>query len=172
MSPYTITIRDPSIAIQILFNLFHPPDSFIQAPDFFVLPARLNFLHRLRERETHAIQALEEHQIRIAKLATIEVFSSFAALRFEDILEVGEEFGEAVGEVVLRARFGGFFLLFVVGAYGEGVVGVVGFVEEAVKGGEGELVDMVDCGGVFGFGRDEAKAGAEVKEDVGKLADG
>ncbi len=63
-------------------------------------------------------------------------------------------------------------MVLVVGADGDGVVGIVGFVAEAVESGQGELVDVIDCGGVFGFGRDQAKAGAEVEEDVGELTDG
>ncbi len=100
MPPYPLPIRHPPLTPQILLNLLPPLDPLIQTPHLLILPTSPELPHRLRKRVTHAVQALEEHEVRVGELAAVEVFPSLAALRVECVFEVGEEFRDAVGEVI------------------------------------------------------------------------
>lgn len=82
---------------------------------------------------------------------------------------MAQEFGEAVVFVIVRSLDGGVFLVLVVLADGNGMVGLVRFVGEAIQRRQGQLIDAVDC--VCVVGGDEAESGAEVEEDVGELAE-
>ena len=58
---------------------------------------------------------------------------------------MAQEFGQAVVRVIARSFDGGVFLVLVVVADGNGMVGFVRFVGEAIQRRQGQLIDAVDC---------------------------
>lgn len=126
--PNPFPIPQPPFTPQIRPHPLQPLHPLIQRPNPRPLPTSPQPAHRLRKRKRHAIQPLPEHQIRVRELPTIQPFPTAARFAAQHVFEVGEEFGEAGGGVVVRAGFGGGFLGGVEGGDGDGVVGVVGFV--------------------------------------------
>lgn len=115
---------------------------------------------------------MEQDQVRIRETAPIQPGPLPAGLALEDPLEVAEELGQAVRDVVLAAAQGLVLLVLVEEADGNGVMAVVDLAREAVEGREHERVEAVDgvlVDIVLGLGR-EPQAGSQVHEDVGRLA--
>ena len=167
MPPNATAISQPPLTLQIRLHIVQPLNPLIQIPNPSILAPLSQFLDRIRERKADAVQPLEQHQIRIGQLAAVQVFASLVLL--QHLFEMTQEFGEAVVCVIVRSLDGGVFLVLVVVANGNGMVGLVRFVGEAIQRRQGQLIDAVDCVGVVGG--DEAESGAEVEEDVGELAE-
>lgn len=167
MPPDATAIPQPSLTLQIRLHILQPLDPLIQIPNALILGPIPQFLDGIGERKTDAVQPLEQHQIRIGQSVAVQVLPSLVL--FQHVFEIAQEFGEAVVCVIARSLDGGVFLVFVVVADGNGMVGFVRFVGEAVQRGQGQLIDAVDC--VCVVGGDKAESGAEIEEDVGELAE-
>lgn len=149
----------PPPTLQISLDVLPPLDPLIQLKHLLVLPPGPQPRHRHRKREPDPVHALPQHQIRIRQHPPVEPLPAPTRLAPQHALKVAEEFRQAgreeVGGFALRFRL----LLLVVRTRGDRVVRVVGFVAEAVEGGERELVDAIKGFGVV-FGACEAEFGA------------
>src|SRR6516165_8579007 len=121
-------------------------------------------LHPLGEGVTQALDDLEQRQVRIGELAADEIG---AAAVCEHALEIAQEFRQAVAPEIFGGELCRRALLFVIEVAGDRMMGVV---DQHHEVGDGELQLMHPQPSGLVAGR-EAEPPAEVKQDVGGLAD-
>ena len=166
MQTYPQTVLHPPIAVQVLCHVRTALDPLIQPKHPVVLAALLHLAQRLGKCKQIPVHALEQYQIRVRDLAAIEPLPAARGRRLEHALEIAEELGQAVLDVVVRLALGFGFLVLVVEADADGVVGVVRLVGQAVECRQSERVDLVDPVRVAFGTRREAQSRAEIHEDV------
>lgn len=170
MPPDPIPILQPPPTLQISPHILPPLHPLIQPKHPGIPPTLPQPPYRHRKRITNPIHTLPQHQIRIRQLTPVQPLPALARLAPEHALEVSEELGQAVREVVRRLALRLLFLVFVVLLDGDGMVRVVRLVAEAIQRRQRELVETVDRIRVV-RGTREAELRRQVQEDVGQLVD-
>lgn len=117
------------------------------------------------KRVQQPVQQLPDGEIRDGQRVPNEVAPAAGGVALQDAGKVAEVLGQAGGAEVGSLAAGLGALVLVVGADGDGMVGVVGLVV-GVEGGEDEGVGVPAGGRVWGV---EAELRGEVEEDVGGL---
>src|SRR5215471_11314797 len=121
-------------------------------------------LHPLGESVTQALDDLEQREIRIAELAADEIG---AAAVSQHALEIAQEFRQAMAPEIFRGELRRRALLLVIEVAGDRMMSIVDQHHE-VGDGELQLMHPQPSGLVA---RREAEPPAEIKQDVGGLAD-
>ena len=125
-----------------------------------------------KRRREEIITHMEQNQVRVRQTAAVQPRPLSAGLALEDPLEVTEELGQAVLDIILGSAQRLVLLILVVEAHCDGVVAVVDLVRESIERCKHQGVEPINAVHVVVVrGGRQAQARREVHEDVGGLAE-